>query len=105
MPRVKTDTTHGMGQEKGLGLGVMRGKIDFGNLINEKVWEAINKDLGEITDVHLTHHEGYTSITYKSNGVDKRIGISGNDIRPMLIGFTYYVEANNYNSKSYSAYY
>lgn len=80
-------------------------KIDFGNLINEKVWEEISKELGEITDVKLTHLEGYSRITYKSNGKDERIEISGNGIKQMIVAFAYSFEAFNYNTKSYSAFY
>ena len=86
------------------GQGFERG-IDYGNLIKSSVWEAIEKDLGEITDVHLTHHEGYSSITYKSNGEDKKISIGGNNMRWMLIAFLYSFEAFNYNTKKYEAFY
>lgn len=72
------------------------------NLVNTRVWEAIDKDLGEVTDVSLVHFEGYSTIFYKSNGEDKRISIGGDNIRPMLISFLYYIEWINYNSKSYS---
>jgi len=98
------DTTYNKGQDKGEGR--KQDKIDFGNLINERVWEAIDKNLGEITDVHLTHHEGYSSITYKSNGEDKKISIGGNNIRLMLVSFYYYEEAFRYDGvKQYEAFY
>ena len=75
------------------------------SLINLAVWEAIGNDLGEVTDVQLTHHEGYSTITYKSNGEDKRISIGGNNLRPMLQAFIYYFEHFNYNTKQYQAFY
>lgn len=70
-----------------------------------KVWEVIDKELGEITDVQLVHKEGYSVIYYKSNGEDKRIEIAGNDIRPMLVGFAYYFEALTHAPKKYEAFY
>jgi hypothetical protein len=74
-------------------------------LINTKVWEAIDKDLGEVTDVRLIHHKGYSSITYKSNGEDKKISISGNNIRSMIHASLYYLEAFTHHEKRYQAFY
>ena len=74
-------------------------------LINMKVWEAIDKDLGEITDVELTHNEGYSTLAYKSNGEDKRISIGGNNLRPMIQAFHYYFEALTHAPKKYQSFY
>lgn len=75
-------------------------------LINERVWEAIREDLGNVTDVSLTHFDGYSSITFKSNGEEKKISIGGNNILLMLVSFYYYEEANRYDGiKQYQAYY
>ena len=104
MPRYE-ETTYNGGQDKG-DVGGHPNKIDFGNLLNGRVWEAIEKDLGVVTDVRLTHHEGYSSITYKSNGEDKKISIGGNNIKLMLVSFHYYEEANRYDGiKQYQAFY
>lgn len=78
---------------------------DTNELINLRVWDAIDKELGEITDVSLTHKEGYSVIYYKSNGEDKRIEIGGNNIRPMIQAFAYYFEALTHAPKKYEAFY
>jgi hypothetical protein len=76
-----------------------------GKLININVWEAISNDMGEVTDVSLTHYEGYSTINYKSNGIDKKISIGGNNIRPMIQSFLYYFEALTHAPKQYQAFY
>jgi len=75
------------------------------NLINLKVWGAIDKDLGEVTDVELINFDGYSRINYKSNGEQRKISIGGNNIRVMLQSLIYCFEALGSGEKQYQVYY
>jgi hypothetical protein len=58
-------------------------------LINMKVWEEIDKELGEITNVELEHHEGYSTLKYKSNGIIKHIYATDKNMKILVQSFMY----------------
>ena len=63
-------------------------------LINRKVWEAIDNDLGEVTDVTIQFPDeyGYYAIHYKSNGKPQLIQTTASNIKQFIQSFLYTLE-------------
>ena len=98
-------TNDNKGQDKGDKGGEIPAHLYENPLINLRVWEAIEKEFGVITDVSLEHRKGYSVIHYTSNGEKKCLGMSGNNLKPMLVGFAYYHEALTSAPKLYKSLY
>ena len=59
-------------------------------VINRKLWDEIEEDLGEVTDFEIVSEKGLTEIKYKSNSIPKSILINGeNSVLPFLQSFLY----------------
>ena len=43
------------------------------NVIDKKLWDEIDNNLGEVSDFNMSEQDGHIIINFKTNGVEKQI--------------------------------